>query len=358
MADPVFATPPSVVTTPPRQWGPEAPPDIYSDPDVLVLDSSFSRYLVGLTALRRVATGFDWAEGPSWNSMGQYLVFSDVKGNVQYKYSWDTGKVSAFRVPSFNSNGNAFDFAGRQVSAQDFFRRVVRWEHDGSMTIIADNYNGTPLNSPNDFAHYPDGSIWFTDPYFGGSLSEGHPNQAGGRGNTDGFLNPFIGNPGSGIIGGLDQTLPAQTYRWDPNSHNLSVVVPNSAASSPNGLCFSPDYKLLYLISGGKILVGDVTGHTVHNVRTFSDCIIDTVHCSPDGIKCDTAGNVWASSNAPLGYCGATVWNPAGTAIGRIRLPEVCANLTFGGPKRDYLLMTASQSLYMLRVNIQGAAPG
>jgi gluconolactonase len=357
MADPVLGIPPSVVTQPPRQWGPNAQPNVYPDPDILILDSSFSRYLVGLCAIRRVATGFDWTEGPSWSSMGQHLVFSDVKASIQYKFSWDTQAVSAFRVPSFNSNGNCFDFAGRQISAQDFFRRVVRWEHDGSMSIL-DNYQGTPFNSPNDFAVHSDGSVWFTDPYFGGTLSEGHPNQPGGRGNTTGLLNPYIGNPGSGIIGGMDQTLPAQTYRWDAGTGAVTVAVPSTVASGPNGLCFSPDFTKLYLVNSGKILVGDVSGGTVSNVTTFTDCIIDTIHCGPDGIKCDRAGNVWAGSNAPLGYCGVTVWNPAGTAIGRIRLPEVCPNITFGGPKRDYLFMTASQSLYMLRVNIQGAAPG
>jgi gluconolactonase len=146
-------------------------------------------------------------------------------------------------------------------------------------------------------------------------------------------------------------------------------VVTGDQVPDPNGLCFSPDYRTLYLIStgpgpgqtaGGKgaIYAFDVQGEKLANMRTFSDCMVDGVHCSPDGMRADRAGNVWVGSSAPLGYCGVTVWNPAGKLLGRIRLPEVCANLCFAGPKRDFLFMCASQSIYMVRVNIQGAAPG
>ncbi|HST76187.1 MAG TPA: SMP-30/gluconolactonase/LRE family protein, partial [Acetobacteraceae bacterium] len=125
------ATPPSVITTPPRQWGREAPPNIYPDPDIIVVDDAFKQYLLGLTPLRRIATGFTWAEGPAWSSEGQYLVFSDVQADTQYRLLWDNRRVTAFRKPSFNSNGNSFDFQGRQLSTEDFHRRVIRWEHDG-----------------------------------------------------------------------------------------------------------------------------------------------------------------------------------------------------------------------------------
>ena len=171
----------------------DAPPNIYPDPDMIVIDPAFMQYLLGITAIHRVATGFLWAEGPAWSSEGQYFVFSDVQGNTQYRYLWDNRRVTPFRKPSNNSNGNSFDFQGRQLSTEDFFRRVVRWEHDGTMTVIADQFDGKPLNSPNDLVPHPDGSIWFTDPPYGDKLAEGHPDEAGGPTNPQGLLNPRIG---------------------------------------------------------------------------------------------------------------------------------------------------------------------
>jgi gluconolactonase len=364
----VMPVPPSVITNPPRQWDRSAPPTIYPDPDVVVVDPAFNDLLVDLTAIRRVWTGSRWAEGPAWSGQGQYLVFSDVQTNTQYRYLWETGEVSAFRKPSHNSNGNSFDFQGRQLSTQDFFRRVVRWEHDGSMTVIADSFEGQPLNSPNDLAPHPDGSIWFTDPPYGDRLSEGHPDFAGGPTNPDGRLNPLIGQPDAGAMGGKRRVLPTNTYRWDP-SGRLELVLTEKQVPDPNGLCFSPDYKALYVVSTGKgpgdkvgganvIYAFDVEGGKLTNQRLFSDMIVDGVTCGPDGLRADVYGNLWSGSNAPLGYAGVTVWNPQGKLLGRIRLPEVCANVAFGGPKRDHLFMTASQSLYVLQVQTQGAAPG
>ena len=365
---PQLGAPPTVISNPPREWGPSAPPDIYPDPDVLVIDKSFAPLRVGLAAIHRLWTGAQWAEGPAWSGEGQYVVFSDVKGDTQYRYVWESGKVTAYRKPSYNSNGNSFDFQGRQLSTQDFFRRVVRWEPDGSMTVIADTFEGKALNSPNDLVPHPDGSIWFTDPPYGGQLTEGHPDIKGGRTNPDGVYDPNVGVGGVGLIGGTKQELPANTYRWDP-SGRLDVVVPEDQVPDPNGICFSPDYKKLYLISTGPgpgqtnggqrvIYVFDVDGQKLSGMRQFTDCMVDGVKCGPDGMRADRAGNLWVGSNAPLGYAGVTVWNPDGKLIGRIRLPEVCANLCFAGPKRDYLFMCASQSIYMLLVNTQGAAPG
>ena len=361
--------PPSVISEPPRQWGPGAPPSIYPDPDVIVVDPSFLQYRVGLAAIHRVWTGFDWAEGPAWSGEGQYVVFSDVKGNTQYRYLWENRHVTPFRKPSWNSNGNSFDFEGRQLCCQDFFRRLVRFEHDGSMRVLAEQFEGKPLNSPNDIAPHPDGSVWFTDPPYGGQLSEGHPDVSGGASNPTGLYEAELGRSGVGLIGGTKRVLPTNTYRWDP-SGRLDLVIHGNDLPDPNGLCFSPDYKTLYVVStgpgpgdnghGGRgtIFAFDVQGTKLTNQRQFSDCMVDGVHCGPDGLRADRAGNLWVGSNAPLGYAGVTVWNPAGKLIGRIRLPEVCANLCFAGPKRDYLFMTASQSIYLLRVNIQGAAPG
>jgi gluconolactonase len=171
--------------------------------------------------------------------------------------------------------------------------------------------------------------------------------------NRGGLRDPRPGNTGVGVFGPVHQVLPTQIYRWDP-SGKLEVV---ATGKVPNGLAFSPDWKKLYFLWGGEIAVADVAGNKLSNIRTFSDCMVDGVKCGSDGMRVDRAGNVWSGSNAPLGYSGVTVWNPAGKLLGRIRLPEVCANLTFAGPKRDYLFMTASQSIYLLRVNIQGAGP-
>ncbi len=364
-----LGTPPNVISNPPRQWGRAASPDIYPDPDIIVIDPAFKRSLLGITAIRRVWTGFKWAEGPAWSSQGQYLVFSDVQGDTQYRFIWDDQRVTPFRKPSFNSNGNSFDFQGRQLSTQDFNRRVIRWEHDGSMTVIADQFEGKGLNSPNDLVPHPDGSIWFTDPPYGGTLSEGHPDDAGGPTNPEGKLNPRIGAPDAGITGGRKRELPTAVYRWDP-SGRLDVVVTEDQAPDPNGLCFSPDYKTLYVIStgrgpgdqggGGKgvVFAFDVQGQKLANQRTFTDMMVDGVHCGPDGMRADVQGNLWISSNAPLGYAGVVVFAPDGKLLGRIRLPEVCANVAFGGPKRNMLFMCASQSLYVLQVQTQGAAPG
>lgn len=359
---------PSVVTSPPRQWGPSGPPIIYPDPDVLVLDPIFSDLIVGPTAIRRVWTGARWAEGPAWSSQGQYLVFSDVHTSTLYRYLWETGEVSVFRRPSYNANGNTFDFQGRQISTQGYFRRVVRWEHDGSMTVIADSFEGQPLNSPNDIVPHPDGSIWFTDPPYGDRLLAGHPDFIGGPANPGGRLNALIGQPDAGAIGGKRRVLPTNTYRWDP-SGRLELMLTEEQVADPNGLCFSPDYKTLYVVSTGKgpgdniggndaIYAFDVEQHKLTNQRLFSDMVVEGVTCMPDGIRADVYGNVWSGSNAPLGYAGVTVWSPQGKLIGRIRLPEVCANVAFGGPKRDHFFMAASQSLYLLQLATQGASPG
>jgi len=361
------AAPPSVVTTPPREWGPHAPPAIYPDPDVVVLDPVFAQYRVFNAGIHRVATGFQWAEGPAWSSQGHYLVFSDVTGDTQYRFNWDDQLVTAFRKPSWNSNGNAFDFQGRQITAQDYYRRVVRWEHDGSMTVIADQFDGKPLNSPNDLVAHPDGSIWFTDPPYGDRLSEGRPDDAGGPANEAGKFDPRTG--AETVVPEVKRALPTAVYRWDP-SGKLDVVITEAELADPNGICFAPDYKTLYVISTGKgpgdtgaggdrsIYAFEVNGTKLSGKRVFTDMKIEGVQCGPDGMRADALGNMWCSSNARLGYAGVLVISPAGKMIGLIRLPEVCANLSFGGPKHDHLFMTASQSLYLLRVSVQGAAPG
>ena len=339
-----------------RVYGHDAPPNIYPDPDILILDPAANDCFMGHSSIKRVKTGFEWAEGPAWSSQGQYVVFSDVSADIQYRYIWETGEITEYRRQSFNSNGNTFDFQGRQITAQHFLRRVIRWEHDGSMTVIADNYNGQPLNSPNDIAPHKDGSIWFTDPYYGAQLAEGHPDPGVAIFNPKGLANPNIGNGSAGIIGSQKQVRPPSVYRWDP-SGRLDVIVEGRPGLVPNGIAFSPDYSKVYFVWGANIDVADVVGNKIANQRVFSDGMVDGIKCGFDGHRVDVAGNVWSGSTSVPGYMGVTVWNPAGKCIGRIRLPETCANVTFCGPKRDWLWMCASQSVYLVRLGIQGAAP-
>lgn len=362
-------TPPSVISNPPRQWGPDAPPEIYPDPDILRVDPSFGKYLLGITAIHRLWTGGKWLEGPIWSSEGNYLIFSDVQANITYRLIWETMEVTKFHDPSLFGNGNTVDFQGRLVTCQDQLRRLVRYENDGTLTVLADNYQGKPLNSPNGVVPHPDGSYWFTDPPYGDQLSEGQPDAPGGPANS-GAQNPSTGDF-IGLPHDFKRQLPSQTYRLDPNG-TLTVVVPEDQVKDPNGLDFSPDYKTFYLLStgagpgdtggggDGNCYAFDVSsdGKSVSNKRLFTDFMVDGVHCGPDDMTVDVDGNLWCSSNAPLGYSGVTVYNPEGKLIGRIRLPEVCANLQFGGPKHNFLLMTASQSIYALQLNTQGAHPG
>lgn len=340
------ASAPTVVSNPPRDFGPGAPPTTYfNDPDVLTIDPSFNALVQPNTSLARLWTGALWTEGPAWSSQGRYLVWSDIPNNRQLRWLEDDGRVSIFRNPSNNSNGNTFDPQGRQLSCEHLTRRVVRYEHDGSVTVIADAFQGKRFNSPNDVAIHRDGGIWFTDPPYGGQLYEGAT---------------------------FTRELPTNVYRVDPGGR-IDMVIPEEQVPDPNGLTFSPDFRRLYVASTGKgpgdtgpggkgeVYAFDIgPDNKVSNRKLFTDCMIDAVKCGPDGLRCDVAGNVWMSSNAgrALGYSGVTVWNPAGKLLGRIRLPEVCGNLTFGGPKRNRLFMAASQSIYTLYVATQGAAPG
>jgi len=355
--------PPTTITTPPRDFGPGGAPTTYFwDPDIIAVDPSFNDIAQPNTSIKRLHTGLLWAEGPAWSAQGRYLVWSDIPNNRQMRWSEDDGHVSVFRAPSNNSNGNTFDFQGRQLSCEHLTRRVTRYEHDGTATVLADSFNGKKLNSPNDIVPHPDGSYWFTDPPYGGQLYEGEPDA--------GKLNPRIGQP-AGFAPGKRE-LPTNCYRIDP-SGRIDLVVSEDQVPDPNGIAFSPDYKKLYVISTGKgpgdtgpggkgdMYVFDVgSDNKLSNQKRFSDFMIDGINCGPDGVRCDVQGNLWVSSNAGrhVGYNGVTVWNPSGQLIGRIRLPEVCGNVCFGGPKRNRLFMAGSQSLYAVYTATQGAAPG
>jgi len=349
--------PPSVVTEPPRDFGPNGAPNVYFwDPDVIAVDPSFNGLAQPNAPVQRLWTGALWAEGPAWSSVGKFLVWSDIPNNRQMRWIEDDGHVSVFRAPSNNSNGNTFDFQGRQISCEHLTRRVVRYELDGSITVLADSWNGKRLCSPNDAVPHPDGSVWFTDPPYGAQLYEGTPD-------ADSPLNNRVGQPVG--VSDVTQELPTQVYRWDP-SGSLDAVIVDDGVPNPNGLCFSHDYKRLYVASTGPAGKGDVhvldvgSDNKLSNQTVFTDCMVDGVKCGPDGVRCDVYGNVWISSNAgrAVGYSGVTCWDPAGKLLGRIRIPEICGNVCFGGPKRNRLFMAGSQSLYAVYTATQGASPG
>ncbi|HMH49171.1 MAG TPA: SMP-30/gluconolactonase/LRE family protein [Candidatus Acidoferrum sp.] len=312
------------------QWQPS---QRYPDPSVQIVDGSFARYRLGLAKVERLATGFRWSEGPVWFGDGRYLVWSDIPNNRMMRWDEETGRASVFRKPSNFSNGNTRDRQGRLLSCEHGTRRVSRTEYDGTVTTVADRYDGKPLNSPNDIVCKSDGSIWFTDPPFG----------------ILGYYEGYIAKP----------ELPTNVYRVDGKTGQISVATGD--VNRPNGLAFSPDESRLYVVEAGVtprvIVVFDVTdgGTRIANKRKF----IDAGPGTPDGFRCDVDGNLWCGwGMGQEGLDGVSIFNPDAKLIGRINLPERCANLCFGGTYRNRLFMPASTSLYSLYVNTQGAPGG
>ena len=320
-----------------RDWSGQTPTR-YPEPDVFVIDKRFAKYKIGNTPIQRLHTGAMWAEGTAWNGVGRFLVWSDIPNNRQFRWLEEDGHISVFREPAGHSNGNTFDWQGRQISMEHGNRRVVRYENNGTMSVLADKFEGKRLNAPNDAAVHQDGSVWFTDPGYG-SL-----------GNYEGFKGPL--------------EIKEAVYRIDGQSGKMEKVT--DEIYKPNGICFSPDWKKAYICDTGSthyeqapknIKVWDVDGGKLRNGRQF--CSMDLAGKGAglaDGIRADVDGNLWVAAGwVGDGYDGVHIFAPNGDRIGMILLPEICANVCFGGTRRNRLFMAGSQSLYSVYVETTGA---
>ena len=291
----------------------------YPEPAVEIIEESFRKYVIFNAGMERIFTGCRWAEGPVWFGDGGYLLFSDIPNNRILRWSEDTNNVSEYRIPSNNSNGNARDTQGRLITGEHLTRRVTRTEHDGTISVIADSFRNFKLNAPNDVVSHSDGSVWFTDPGYG-------------------IMNDYEGDKS-------ELELPTAVYRIHPSTGDIQIMA--TGLIGPNGLCFSPNFDKLYIADSGStdprsIFVYDVTdnGTSLSRGRIFRETGSD----STDGIRCDIDGNLWASSQR--GTNSISVYSPEAQLIGRIHLPEMPSNLTFGGMKKNRLFITSIQSVY------------
>ena len=311
----------------------------YPDPHIESLDKRF-KGSPGTGGVERVATGFRWAEGPAYFAAGRYVVFSDIPNNRMIRVLEEDGHASVFRYPSLNSNGNTVDWEGRLVTCEHTGRRVTRTEHNGSITILADRYNGKKLNSPNDVVVASNGSVWFTDPTYG----------------VRGWY--------EGIHGEIEQE-KHNVFRIDGKTGAVTVVVDDFV--QPNGILLSPDEKKLYVIDTGssegpenpnhiRVFDVDVDTGKVSNDKEFAG---GWKPSSTDGMRFDVDGNIWIS----MGWGdpkedGVRCYHADGTLLGKIHIPETVANIAFGGTLRNRLYICGSTSLYACYVGTQGAAPG
>ena len=295
-----------------------------------VIDERFRKLIFGNVHVEELFKGCRWAEGPAYFAAGKYLVWSDIPNDRVMRFDETDGSVSVFLAPALNHNGHFVDIQGRLVSCEHRSRCVSRIEHDGRRTILADAYQGKKLNSPNDVVVKSDGSIWFTDP-------------------TYGIDSQYEGDAGASEIGA------SHVYRIDPASGKVDAVT--SDFIKPNGLAFSPDEKLLYIADTGvshvkngprhiRVFTVAANGRSLGKGRIFATCDIGLF----DGFRLDTKGNVWTSAGD-----GVHCYDPDGTLTGKIRIPQVVANVCFGGPKRNRLYICATQSLYSVYLNAEGA---
>lgn len=307
-----------------------AQPTRYPDPAVITLDPRFEKLVLPLAAVERLATGCRWAEGPVWFGDGRYLLWSDVSNDRIMRWDEVSQQTHVWRHGSGNANGNTRDRQGRLITCEHLGRRVTRTEHDGRVTVLADRYQGKRLNSPNDVVVKSDGSIWFTDPPFG-------------------IIGYYQGEK-------AEQELPAAIYRISPDGSDITLMC--DTVQGPNGLAFSPDERHLYVIESRSrprnILVFGVTDDGGR--LGASRVLFDAADGTPDGFRVDIEGNLWCGwgmGSAELD--GVRVYSPQGELLGRIALPERCANLCFGGKHRNRLFMASCTSIYALYVNTQGA---
>lgn len=328
---------PSGTTPPPRDWN-DPSTAIYPDPAFEIFDQRFAKYSGGTAGLTRIWTGGVWTEGPVWFGDMHSLIWSDIPNDRLLRYDTMLNQTTVFRQPSNFVNGNTRDRQGRLVSCEQGTRRVTRTEYDGTITVVADKYQGKLLNSPNGVIVKSDDTVWFTDPSYGiGGDHEGNRGEA---------------------------ELPRNVYRFDPKSGQLTVVVGDF--SMPNGLCFSPDEKKLYITDTGLlggpqkktvIRVFDVgDGGKLSNDRVFHDFADVPTPYIADDIRADEDGNIWAAGGWSPNHNmnGVRVYAPDGTPLGAIVVPEVAANLCFGGHHHNRLFIAASTSIYAIDVGTRG----
>jgi gluconolactonase len=307
----------------------------YPDPAVEVLDDAFRDLRLYSASVEQLATGLRWAEGPVWFGDGRYLLFSDIPNNRILRWDETSGATSVFRQPANNANGHTRDRQGRLVSCEHLSRRITRTEYDGSVTVLADRFDGKRLNSPNDIVCAKDGGIWFTDPTFG------------------------IDSDWEGDRAASE--LPHAVYRLPADGKPLQRVLDDLKA--PNGLAFSPDEAELYVVESRAEPNRRLWAYRVGVSGALANkrLVIDAADGGAlDGIAIDAQGHIWcgygSNGRVPsVGLDGVRVYEASGQAIGHIHLPERCANLCFGGAKNNRLFMASSHSLYALYVNVQGA---
>lgn len=295
-----------------------------------IIDASFKDCLIGHARVERLWTGARWSEGPAWFAAGRYLIWSDIPNNRMLRYDETDGSVSVFRHPSNNSNGNTVDAQGRLVTCEHLARRVTRTEVDGSISVIADSYQGKRFNSPNDVVVKSDGSIWFTDPPYG-------------------ILSDYEGKRAESEIGAC------HVYRVDPSGEITQVT---TDYVKPNGLAFSPDETVLYIADTGAshdpqgprhIRMHDVNADgTLGPGEVFATCTAGLF----DGFRCDRDGRIWTSAAD-----GVHCYDPSGTLIGKILIPETVANVCFGGPQLNRLFICGTTSLYSAFLTVNGISP-